>query len=60
MNYRRVKQLYGGHDREAAIDVARRHAGEFLLVEVWAMGEFEEGFDDREPVLSIRRPGAQA
>jgi hypothetical protein len=53
VNYRRVKQIYYGHDRNAAIDVARRHAGEFPLVEVWANGEYEEGFDDREPVLSI-------
>lgn len=58
VNYRRIKRLYGGHDRDAAIAIARRHAGEFELVEVWAMGEYEEGFDSREPVLSIRRPGS--
>lgn len=39
VNYRRIKQIYYGHDRNAAIDVARRHAGEFPLVEVWANGE---------------------
>jgi len=42
----------------AAIDVAHRDAGEFPLIEVWANGEYEEGFDDRRPVLSIPGPAS--
>lgn len=49
------KELYKGRDRDEAIAVARRHAGEFDAVEVWAMGEYEEGFDSRGAVLSIPR-----
>lgn len=54
------KELFKGRDREEVIIVARRHAGEFDKVEVWAMGEYEEGFDEREPVISISRPQSPA
>lgn len=51
-----TKWLYKGHDREEAITAARWHAEEFDRVEVWAMGEYEKGFDSRGAVLSISRP----
>lgn len=50
------KKFDNGHDRDEAIAVARQHAGEFERVEVWVMGECEEGFDSRGAVLSISRP----
>ncbi|MGH8523589.1 MAG: hypothetical protein ACREXY_05045 [Gammaproteobacteria bacterium] len=54
------KEIYDGHDREQAIAAARAHAGEFDLVGARARGEYGEGFDSREPIISISRsnPGS--
>jgi hypothetical protein len=60
VNYRRIEQLYVGYDRDEAIVIARRHAGEFLVVDVLARGAHEEGFHPSAKILSIPREKSPA